>query len=208
MEFIIFIVVSWFLYHFLTHLAQQWASCPHGVRGGKAQNLCKFCVQEQNAIKEKNRIAAAADKLQRDETSRLDKLMLSIEELRSLSPRDFENIVARMFERMGFTVKQTPFVNDGGRDAILTKDGKKFLLECKRYKDGSVSGRPDLQKFHSAITTDDAVSGFFVTAGGFSKDAITFSKIGRIDLVDQYTSRDTAVFVSLAFQQELFSVFC
>ena len=173
------------------------------MRRGKVQNLCAICVQEQKAVEEKERrerelqerqkhITAAADELQCSEASRLksmlndSKLSFSIEQLRSMSPWDFEDVVARMFERMGFTVQQTPKVKDGGRDAILTKDGKKFLLECKRYKDGSVSGEPQLRGLHSAMTTDRADGGYFVTAGGFSKDAIAFSKTVKIKLVDQY----------------------
>jgi hypothetical protein len=86
------------------------------------------------------RFRAAADDLKRSEASRLQKLLLGIEELRSLSPWDFEDIVAQMFERMGFT-------------------------------------------------TDGAVSGFFATAGGFSKDAIAFSRTVPMVLVDEMSLR-------------------
>src|SRR5262249_36069203 len=198
--FIGFLVVGGLLVNDLEKLAK----CPHGVRGGKVQNLCAICVEEQKAIEEKKRreqelqepskkeaeeqilrdrelqerrkrITALADELQRSEASRLQwmlnnsKLLFSIEQLRSMSPWAFEDVVARTFERMGFTVQQTPKVKDGGRDAILTKDGKKFLLECKRYKDGSVSGEPQLRGLHSAMITDSADGGLFVTAGGFSR---------------------------------------
>jgi tetratricopeptide (TPR) repeat protein len=133
-----------------------------------------------------NRVAAAADELRNSEASRLAHSLFSIEELRSLSPRDFENVIARLFKRLGYQVEQTPFVNDGGRDLILTKDGQKFLAECKRYKDGNTSGRPDLQKFYAAILADAAVSGFFVTAGGFSKEAKAYARTVPITLVDQH----------------------
>jgi restriction system protein len=76
-----------------------------------------------------------------------------------------------MFERLGYKVKQTPYTNDLGRDAILEKDGKTFLLECKRYGETNTTGRPDLQKFHSAIISDKAVGGFFVTTGTFTAAA-------------------------------------
>jgi len=90
-----------------------------------------------------------------------------------------------MFERLGYEVKQTPYTNDGGRDAILTKDGSTFLVECKRYAEGGLSGRPDLQKFHSAIVTDRAKSGFFVTAGGFTQEAKIFAETVQIKLIDR-----------------------
>ena len=172
--------------------------CPHGVRGGKTQDLCDRCVSERKDLEEglrrergfqerRERIDFAADGLARRERLRLAKsLKWNIEELRSLSWQDFEDEIARMFERMGFTVEQTPYVNDKGRDAILRKDGQKYLLECKRYGERNVSGRPDLQKFHSAIITDHAVSGFFVTTGRFSNEAKEFaSTSGKMTLFDQ-----------------------
>jgi TPR repeat protein/HJR/Mrr/RecB family endonuclease len=175
----------------------SWAPCSHGIPRGKTENRCETCVREQKEIEEtrrrerelqerQKRIDTAADRLRDTERLRLAKsLVPNIEELRGLSWQQFEDEVARMFERMGFTVEQTPYVNDLGRDAILRKDGKKYLLECKKYAEGNVSGRPDLQKFHSAMITDVAVSGFFVTAGGFTKEAIEFAAKVRMELIDQ-----------------------
>jgi Restriction endonuclease len=75
-------------------------------------------------------------------------------------------------------------VKDGGRDAVLKKGTDTFLLECKKYSEGGLSGRPDLQKFHSAIMTAGAVRGFFVTCGAFTKDAMDFSATVPIELID------------------------
>jgi len=181
--------------------------CSHGVLAGNYGSLCERCVREQKEIEEnqrrerelqerqqriererqerQQRIKAAAASLQRDERSRLATTLIpSIKELRSISPQLFEDEIAQMFRRLGYEVKQTPYVNDHGRDAILIKDGKKFLLECKRYGEGGSSGRPDLQKFHSAITTDGAVSGFFVTTGRFTRDAMEFRSNPPIKLID------------------------
>jgi restriction system protein len=181
--------------------------CPHGVFAGQYGNRCGKCVHEQKEIEEKQRrerellerqqqierelqerqqrINAAAESLQRDERSRLaSSLIPSIEELRSISPQDFEDEIARMFERLGYEVKQTPYVNDHGRDAILVKDGKKFLLECKRYGEGNVSGRRDLQILHSNIIKDRAVAALVVTTGGFTKNALEFAHGHSIKAVD------------------------
>jgi restriction system protein len=198
---VIFIVVGAivgiaFIWHRLVTWQKSWSRCVHGVFGGKARNLCAKCVSEQNAIEEnqrrkreleerRRRIDADASSLRNTERLRLAKsLVPSIEELRLLSWQQFEDQVARMFERMGYSVEQTPYVKDHGRDAILRKNGAKFLLECKRYAEDGVSGRRDLQILHSNMITDGAVSGFFVTAGGFTKDAIEFAKGRLIELID------------------------
>jgi HJR/Mrr/RecB family endonuclease len=180
----------------LIYNLHEWQSCPHGMSGGKTQKLCAQCIREAEEIEEntrrqletrerEQRIDAAATGLQTKERIRIAKSIVpSIEELRRLTPQGFEDEIARMFERLGFEVRQTPYTNDGGRDAILIKEGKKYLLECKKYKDGGLSGRPDLQKFHSAIVTDGAISGFFVTAGRFTKEANELAKIVPIELID------------------------
>jgi restriction endonuclease Mrr len=178
--------------------------CPHGTPGGTLQNRCERCIREQKEIEERNRqereiqerkrelekrealIHLEADRLRECERLRLNKsFILNLDELRQLSPQDFEDEMARMFARMGYEVEQTPYSNDHGRDAILRKDGKKYLLECKRYGEGNPSGRPDLQKFHSPIMTEGAVFGFFVTTGRFTPDAIEFAKTVPIKLIDK-----------------------
>src|SRR5260221_1908471 len=177
---------------------KTWPMCPHGVRGGKTRSRCEKCIQEQKLIERnlhleklnealKQEILRETNSLREREWRRLaSSLVPSLDELRRLSWQRFEDEIARMFERMGYSVEQTPPTNDGGRDAILIKNGEKYLLECEKYKAGGQSGRPDLQKFHSAIMTDTATSGFFVTAGAFTKDAIEWvAKVNApIKLID------------------------
>ena len=135
----------------------------------------------------RQQIATSAKQLKSEEALRLRQTIApSIEELRNLSPQRFEDQIARMFERLGYTVEQTPYSNDYGRDAILMKDGEKFLLECKKYSEDGSSGRPDLQKFHSAIISDKAKRGFFVTSGGFTSGAKEFAASAPIDIIDAH----------------------
>jgi restriction endonuclease Mrr len=127
----------------------------------------------------------AANNLSARELERLSKssTLSSLSRLRRLTPAQFEGEIANMFRRLGYQVKQTPYSNDFGRDAVMLKDGSKFLLECKKYQEDGLSGRPDLQKFHSAIVSDRAKEGFFVTTGGFTKAAIEFSAKVPIKLI-------------------------
>ena len=207
-EVIIVVAVCYHVGKWLVNWKESWEPCPHGVPGGNARNCCQRCVREKEEIEEnrrrerelqerqrrieqelqqrQQRIDAAADRLRNDERLRLAKSVVwSIREMRGFTPQRFEDEVAGMFSRLGYEVKQTPYTKDGGRDGILKKDGKKFLYECKKYGKGSFSGRPDLQRFHSAIITDDAAFGFFVTTGRFTKDAIEFAATVPIKLIDQ-----------------------
>jgi len=91
--------------------------------------------------------------------------------LSSLHPFEFERCISDLYRRFGFTVRQTSQTGDGGKDAILWKGGEKYLLECKKYSKEQLVGRPEVQKFHSALITENARLGFFVTTSGFSKGA-------------------------------------
>lgn len=174
---------------------RKWEPCSHGVSGGKNQNLCGLCIQEQKEVEEKSRreqelrdhqerIDSVAVSLQFEEQKRLGRSVVpSIDEFRRFTPQRFEDEIANMFRRLGYAVEQTPYVKDHGRDAILNKDGKKFMLECKKYGAGNLSGRRDLQILYAEIERGRAHSGFFVTTGGFTRDAIEYAPAARINLV-------------------------
>jgi hypothetical protein len=191
------------------YIRKHFYPCAHGVSGPFAQAHCPKCADERRAEEERVRraaeaaaeaarraaeadqrrreIAASAKRLKSEEALRFEQAIVpSIAELRRLSPQQFEDTIASMFERLGYAVRQTPYSNDYGRDAILMKDGEKFLLECKKYAEDGLSGRPDLQKFHSAIISDKAKRGFFVTSGRFTSGAMEFAATAPIDLIDAH----------------------
>lgn len=170
--------------------------CPHGIKGGLVLQRCAKCLAEKRdnerhaellaeAETKRKRIRIDAANLRQTEAARLKKVIrLTLAELQGLSPGRFEDEMASMFKRLGYIVQQTPRINDMGRDAILQKDGEKFLLECKRYGDKSKVGRPDIQKFHSAIISDRAKSGFFVTTNKFTKEAAEHAAKLGITVID------------------------
>jgi ssDNA-binding Zn-finger/Zn-ribbon topoisomerase 1 len=175
---------------------KSWAKCPHGIDGGETRNRCDLCVCDQRKNDEDLRRQVESEErwrkidtdafvLRDQECACLANLLApTLEQMRQLTWQQFEDAVARMFERRGYSVKQTPYTNDHGRDAILTKNGKKYLLECKKYGADRSSRRPDLQKFYAAIMGDRAISGFFVTTGAFTREAVEYAATVPIELID------------------------
>jgi hypothetical protein len=92
-------------------------------------------------------------------------------------------MAARLFRDLGYQVTQTPYSGDFGRDAIMKMNGKKYLLECKRYL-VSAASRPEIQKFHSAMVSDRAAGGYFICLGGFTEQAITLARSVNIETID------------------------
>jgi HJR/Mrr/RecB family endonuclease len=102
-----------------------------------------------------------------------------------MPPRQFEHAVAELFRRLGYEVEQTPFSRDGGKDAILRKEGKKYLLECKRYAETQTVGRRDLQILFAAMHEERATGGIFVTTGTFTGTAKEYGTRVNIAMYDR-----------------------
>lgn len=157
------------------------APCKHGVPGGLMRARCAICKSE--LAHQSGPVSRTATQRSPGQRSPRRAARRTIN-LYGLSPREFETFVCSLYRRMGFDVQQTPFVNDFGRDAVASKDGKTYLIECKRYRPTRSVGRRDLQIFHSAIVDAGAERGFFVTTGKFKKTAREFVRMKDIDLID------------------------
>lgn len=118
----------------------------------------------------------------------------AIAQLRRLSPVRFEHVVAGIFRGFGFEVKVTPPVNDGGKDAIATRGGETFLIECKRYGRKTVVGREDIHKFWAAMKDEGAVKGFFVTTGRFTAPAVEYAATHDVICLDSDWLREAGIF--------------
>jgi restriction system protein len=141
--------------------------------------------RERRRAETARNIAAEANQLRREELARIATLRAhELDFLLTLTPEDFEGIVAKMYRQMGFSVQQTPMSNDFGRDLILQRGGRTTFVECKRYAKDKPIGRPALQRFYAAIMTLKADSGIVVTTSRFTATAIEFARENHIQLID------------------------
>lgn len=107
---------------------------------------------------------------------------LTISDLLGLSPSDFERMVGRLFESMGYDVTATKQTGDQGVDLRLTREGEVAIAQCKRYS-GTV-GQPAIRDFYGTMQHEKVVRGYFVTTGVFSLAASTWAQGKAIVLVD------------------------
>jgi restriction system protein len=157
------------------------ALCIHGVKGGLTMGFCAICVEDNR----KARIKDDAAKLRNTELKRLGLIVRRRHEaeLFSISPKEFENEIARMYHRLGYSVKQTPYSNDFGKDIIVKKDGFKYVIECKRWNADKRIDRPTLQKLYAAMVEEKAYGAILVATCDFTKPAIEYAKDKNIELV-------------------------
>ncbi|MBW4977753.1 restriction endonuclease [Marinobacter adhaerens] len=98
------------------------------------------------------------------------------EQLYSLPPRKFEELVASIFRNNGFSVELTPQSRDGGVDIVAVEESNfvgrsVHLIECKRYAPDRSVGIGVVQRLLGTVTQARANKGVVVTTSFFTKDA-------------------------------------
>ena len=110
--------------------------------------------------------------------------------LYSMSPSQFEEFVAEMYERQGYKVELTKMTRDGGKDLILYTDGpighNMFYVECKKYQKNHLVGVGIVRNFYGVVEADKATAGILITSSSFTPDAKSFQNQiqYRMHLVD------------------------
>lgn len=96
--------------------------------------------------------------------------------LDELSGYDFEDMMMEVYQKQGYENVRNPGKSgDEGRDILMEKNGKTYVVECKHIKK---VGRPKVQKLHSAVSTYPAedATGILVTTGEFTRQAKEYTE--------------------------------
>lgn len=110
----------------------------------------------------------------------LDSLKKQPADIHSLSPRQFEELVARLLDDMGWEVHLTQQTRDGGRDilAYLNTDLARLLclVETKKYNPKRPVGIELVRTLYGTLCHEQANAAMLVTSSYFSPDAQEFQK--------------------------------
>lgn len=108
----------------------------------------------------------------------------TLQDLRNLTPTEFEQYTADLFRRLGFSTEAVGGAYDGGIDVIATKDGKKHYIQCKKFINRQVSVG-DVRNFYGAVVDKlfDAKS-YFITTNIFTLEAERFAQDKPMELID------------------------
>ena len=111
-----------------------------------------------------------------------------VEHLMRLDPIEFERLVGRIWERLGYAVRITPASGDEGIDVVASREdtlnAEWIAVQCKRY--GQPVGRPAAQALVGAINADTRYTrGILVGVSGFTQQCIEYARQqGRLELWD------------------------
>ena len=109
-------------------------------------------------------------------------------DLRLLTAAEFEYLVGELFRREGWQVTETGQHDgpDGGIDLMLTRDGERRIVQCKRWTSWRV-GVDDVRAFAGSLMAGGAsgADGIFVTFSDFTEHARAAAKKTGMTLLDR-----------------------
>lgn len=129
-------------------------------------------------------IAAVVSAIKSLSRRRLLDRQSGIESLRSISWREFEQLVGEAYRRQGYDIEETGGGGaDGGIDLVLRGHGETVLVQCKRWKARQV-GVDKVRELFGVVTAERADRGILVTSGNFTNAARSFQAGKPLALID------------------------
>lgn len=108
--------------------------------------------------------------------------------LQSISPRQFEQLIERLYVAMGYWAEVTPYTQDGGVDVTARKASPTgfdtVIIQCKHYLSGAVGEQVVRELIGTWQIRRDATHAVLATSGEFSRNAVTLAQRHRIQLID------------------------
>ncbi|MCX6788652.1 MAG: restriction endonuclease [Candidatus Jorgensenbacteria bacterium] len=102
----------------------------------------------------------------------------------NLTGPDFERLLWRLFEAIGFKVEIIGRTGDQGGDLIAIKDGERFLIQAKAYNNSS-TGNDSVQQVVAAMKYYDCTKAMVITTSRFTSEAVVLAKKNEIELVSK-----------------------
>ena len=105
--------------------------------------------------------------------------------LKGMMPDEFEQEIANMFNRYRYKTEVVGHSHDGGIDVIAKRDGKTYLVQCKKQLTRK-AGVVDVRSFYGVVSKNNADGGFFITTNEFTPEVWgEFKNDKKIKLVDK-----------------------
>jgi restriction system protein len=182
---LIIAVISYFFFHYFAIQALPVATDLHSATNSLPKQLfITFSKFLQYVIPVIFIIGACVSTIKSKKRVKLLDKQSGIESIRDMSWQDFELLVGEAFRRKGFEVRENGGGGaDGGIDLVLAKNGKKSIVQCKRWKTFSI-GVPLIRELYGVMTSERASDCIFVSSGNYTAEARLFAEDKPIWLID------------------------
>jgi restriction system protein len=119
------------------------------------------------------------------EKARLRRLLATthqLDDLRSLTPLQFEELVLAAYRTQGWSGSLTGRGADGGVDVILERRGEKVFVQCKRWTLRTVPVDA-VRALKGSMATEGVARGIFVCCGRFTPEAERYAASSGITVI-------------------------
>jgi HJR/Mrr/RecB family endonuclease len=106
----------------------------------------------------------------------------TIVDIDKMSGYDFENLLKKLFEKMGYKVIHTSLSSDQGADLVIEKFGEKIVIQAKNWT-GNV-GNSAIQEVVASIKHYNAQRSMVITSSDFTSSAIDLARSNNVELWD------------------------
>ncbi|MBJ7573816.1 restriction endonuclease [Luteimonas sp. MC1828] len=128
-------------------------------------------------------LAAGASWMNARQRRTLHDTRTNLDSLASISWREFEMLVGESYRRQGYEVVENGLGGkDGGIDLILSRAGRRELVQCKQWKRRQVDAST-VREMWGLVDHHGADAVHIVSAGSFTADARRFAQGKHIYLV-------------------------
>ncbi len=139
----------------------------------------KILRQQKAAERERRK----AERKRQAEIRRANRPAVIIQRVDMMSGVEFENFVANIFRRLGYSVRTTAITGDFGADLILSAKGDKICVQCKRY--AKAVNLKAVQEITSAKTYYDCNKAMVVTNSHYTQSAYELARSNGVTLLDR-----------------------
>lgn len=108
---------------------------------------------------------------------------ITIHDIDIISGYDFELLLEKLFEGMGYSVTHTTLSNDQGADLILEKDNTRTVVQAKNWT--ANVGNAAIQEAVAAIKHYNSHRALVVSSSGFTQSAIDLAHSNNVELWDR-----------------------
>lgn len=99
----------------------------------------------------------------------------------SLSGRQFEIELKKLFEKQEYKASLTPVSGDGGIDIVLKKNGRTTIVQCKAHK--RIIGPETIRALHGILVSFKADDAILASTSGFTSGVVAYAQAQGIRLV-------------------------
>jgi restriction system protein len=108
----------------------------------------------------------------------------SLDSIRQLSWKEFEELLGEAFRRHGYSIKENAESGpDGGIDLTIKRKSRVYLVQCKQYRVFKVDVRV-VREMLGLVTAHGAQGAIIATSGVFTREAADFAEGKSIELID------------------------